>query len=277
MAKIKTSSAETVAALLKAMIAAAAEAELLILAAHSRPVGEDGTEIKLDGTPVTKADKQSEAIIPQSLEEAFPHIPLIGEESVNAGVIPALGDGPFFLIDPLDGTKEFEKRGDDFTINIAFIEDGRPVIGVVLAPAHGELFTGSPMGAYKARRDEDGAYGACHVIAARSRPVKPVVIVSASRRPPELIAYLDSLEGPFEERQIGSLLKVCRIAEGKADIYPCPMSTSVWDTAASHAVLEAAGGRLCQWKDGAALQYDGKRFCTQNGFLNPHFIAFGAP
>lgn len=272
-------SGEAVSHLLEAMIAAACAAELLIMAAFRLPRHDGDVEIKHDGTPVTATDKQAEAVIRRSLGEAFPHVPLVGEESVSAGALPRIVDNRFFLIDPLDGTREFAKRSRDFTVNIAFVDGGRATHGVVLAPAHGELFTGSPAGAFKALRGDDARYVPAMAIRTRPCPARPTVIVSASRRPPALIAYLENL-GHHDRIEVGSLLKVCRIAEGMADLYPCPMDTSVWDTAASQVVLEAAGGSLRRWqegREGAALRYDAERFGSERGFLNPYFIARGEP
>lgn len=229
-------------------------------------------EQKNDASPVTQADRAGEEIILAGLRQLTPDIPVLAEESASEGNIPALGD-EFFLVDPLDGTKEFIKKTGDFTVNIALVSDGVPVLGVVYAPALRRLYAGGlPNGAWISAIGDDGALGAPQPIKARPTPKTGLVAVaSRSHRTPETDAYLDSLN-VAKFAAAGSSLKFCLIAEGKADVYPRFGRTMEWDTGAGQAVLEAAGGRVLSYPDGRALRY-GKK---ERGFDNPYFIAWGA-
>lgn len=203
---------------------------------------------KADASPVTAADEAAEKIILADLAALAPGVPVVAEESVSAGNVPKISlTDRFFLVDPLDGTREFVSHRDEFTVNIALIENGEPVLGVVLAPARRELFWGD----VKARRagridaDPDGtmpSLGAA--ISARLPPAHGLTAVaSRSHRTPETDAFLANY--PIAEFQsIGSSLKFCLVAAGQADIYPRIGTTMEWDTAAGHAVLAAAGGRV---------------------------------
>ena len=219
-------------------------------------------EAKVDESPVTEADRAAELIILAALARSAPGIPVIAEEEVAAGRIPAHGD-TYFLVDPLDGTKEFVRGGDDYTVNIALVEHGEPRLGVVYAPATGRLHGGVvDAGAWL----EEG--GTRKDIRTRNRSSDLVAVASKSHFTQNTADYLDSAVGACGHISIGSSLKFCVVAEGQADIYPRLSPTSEWDTAAGHAVLLAAGGRV-DGPDGQPLRY-GKR-----AFLNRAFVATG--
>ena len=217
-------------------------------------------EAKHDRSPVTEADRAAELIILGALARAAPGVPVIAEEEVAAGRIPEHGD-VFFLVDPLDGTKEFCRGGDDYTVNIALIEGLTPKLGVVFAPATGRLHGGIvDQGAWV-----DAGEGRTP-IHTRARGAETVAVASKSHLNQATIDYLQQAVGMCDYVAIGSSLKFCILAEGKADIYPRASPTSEWDTAAGHALLVAAGG-LVDGPDGAPLTY-GKR-----AFLNRAFVA----
>jgi 3'(2'), 5'-bisphosphate nucleotidase len=217
---------------------------------------------KADGSPVTASDHESETIILAALRRLAPDVPVVSEEAAAAGHAPAVG-ARFFLVDPLDGTKEFIGRNGEFTVNIALIEAREAVLGVVLAPARAHAWWGARGKGAKAR-DADGRVRA---IAVRRAPARPVAIASRSHRDPETQAFLDQA-GVAECISAGSSLKFCLVAEGKADLYPRFGRTMEWDVAAGHAVLAAAGGRVTT-RDGAPFLY------RKPGFENPPFIARG--
>ncbi len=227
-------------------------------------------EIKADDSPVTEADRRGEEIILAGLAGLAPDIPVLAEESASEGKIPELGRR-FFLVDPLDGTKEFITRTGEFTVNIALVENGKPAFGVVYAPAINTLFAGGPNGAWKAGVDAKGEIGGRKAIHVRKAPAEGLIAVaSRSHRSPETDAYLDTLK-VADFTAAGSSLKFCLIAEGAADIYPRFGRTMEWDTGAGQAVLEAAGGRVLAHPENTPLLYGKKA----RGFDNPHFIAFG--
>ena len=217
-------------------------------------------EAKNDRSPVTEADRAAELVILSVLARAAPGIPVIAEEEVAAGRIPAHGD-IYFLVDPLDGTKEFVRGGDDYTVNIGLIENGAPTLGVVFAPATGRLHGGSV---------GEGAWldagGGRSAIRTRQRGEQITAVASKSHLNQATIDYLEAAVGTCGYVSVGSSLKFCILAEGQADIYPRAAPTSEWDTAAGHAVLLAAGG-LVDGPDGDPLRY-GKR-----AFLNRAFVA----
>ncbi len=219
-------------------------------------------EAKRDKSPVTEADRAAELIILAALARAAPGVPVIAEEEVAAGRIPAHGD-IYFLVDPLDGTKEFVRGGDDYTVNVGLIVDGLPRLGVVFAPASGLLHGGvAGEGAWV----EEGS--GRRAIAARD-PGDPLVAVASKSHFNQATAdYLAAAASGCGHVAIGSSLKFCVVAEGRADIYPRLSPTSEWDTAAGHAVLLGAGGRV-DGPDGAPLRY-GKR-----AFINRGFVATG--
>jgi len=217
-------------------------------------------ESKRDASPVTEADRAAELIILTALARAAPGVPVIAEEEVAAGRIPA-HDETYFLVDPLDGTKEFVRGGDDYTVNIGLIEGGTPKLGVVFAPATGRLHGGClGSGAWL---DEGRGRLA---ISTRERGEAPTAVASKSHLNQATIDYLEAAVGKCDYVSVGSSLKFCIVAEGQADIYPRAAPTSEWDTAAGHAVLLAAGG-LVDGPDGEPLRY-GKR-----AFLNRAFVA----
>ncbi|MBI1366214.1 MAG: 3'(2'),5'-bisphosphate nucleotidase CysQ [Alphaproteobacteria bacterium] len=241
-------------------------------AALSVYAGDFGFEKKEDASPVTEADRLCEEIILRGLAALAPAIPVLAEESAAEGRIPDLGS-VFFLVDPLDGTKEFISRNGEFTVNIALVRDEKPVLGVVYAPAIRRLYAGArSLGALRIDIDEQGAAGPKQAIAARPAPEKGLVAVaSRSHRSPETDDFLKTLK-IAEFAAAGSSLKFCLIAEGAADVYPRLGRTMEWDTGAGQAVLEAAGGRVEVYPSGEPLRY-GKK---SRGFDNPHFIAWGA-
>lgn len=223
------------------------------------------TIAKADQSPVTEADHAAEALILTGLRAATPDIPVIAEEEMAAGRAPVPG-GCFWLVDPLDGTREFAKGRDEFTVNVGLVREGRAVLGAVAVPALGELFGGIP------------GQGAWKRVAAGQHPI------ACRRPPPEGLAVLASAHHANDTRldeylagrhvasvgKIGSALKICRVAEGAADLYPRFGRTMEWDTAAPQAVLEAAGGRL-QTLDGGVLAY------AKPGWDNPGFVCTGLP
>lgn len=222
-------------------------------------------EAKADQSPVTEADKRAEDLILRAIREGITNdFPLVGEESVAAGNSPVVGDRPFWLIDPLDGTKEFVSRNGEFTVNIALIESGIPTLGVVHLPVTGDTYMATRAGVFA----QYGADGAAIQISCRSAPESGMIaMASRSHSTPEVDAYLEGL--PVAQRiSSGSSLKFCRIAEGRADVYPRFGPTMEWDTAAAHAVLMYAGGEIIT-AEGAPLRYG------KPEFRNPFFIARG--
>ena len=219
-------------------------------------------ESKADSSPVTAADRAAELIILGALARAAPGVPVIAEEEVAAGRIPDHG-AIYFLVDPLDGTKEFVRGGDDYTVNIGLIVDGAPRLGVVFAPARNALHGG--LVGHGAWVQDDGDRRA---ISTRQRAEQVVAVASKSHFNQATAGYLEEAAGICEHVSVGSSLKFCILAEGRADIYPRLSPTSEWDTAAGHAVLLAAGGRV-DGPDGAPLTY-GKR-----AFINRGFVATG--
>ena len=218
---------------------------------------------KHDSTPVTDADERAEEIILAGLAELEPGLAVVAEEQASAGRVPEVGDHPFFLVDPLDGTREFVNRNGEFTVNIALIADSRPRLGVVHLPALEETYwCDASMRAWRRRHG-----GEAERIRCRQAPEALVVIASRSHRNAKTEAFLeDYCVG--EIVSAGSSLKLCRIAEGRADMYPRLGRTMEWDIAAGHAVLQAAGGSV-RTLDGAPLRYG------KPGFDNPHFVARG--
>lgn len=228
--------------------------------------GDLGVRAKTDKSPVTDADQAAEVIIVKGLRALTPDTPVVAEEEMAAGRVPVLKNGgPFWLVDPLDGTKEFIKRNGEFTVNIALIENGKPTVGIVLAPATGTLWRGI-VGEGADKREGDGRFTPIH-----TRPAPSNGLTACASRSHAIYSDLDiwfrSNNLTVADRvQAGSSLKFCLIAEGKADIYPRFGPTNEWDTAAGHAVLAAAGGEVVT-TDGQPLAYG------KPGFGNPHFIA----
>ena len=227
--------------------------------------GDHGERTKADQSPVTDADHAAEAVIVAGLRSLTPGLVVVAEEEMAAGHVPKLDGSPFWLVDPLDGTKEFIKKNGEFTVNIALIEDGKPTLGIVLAPVPETLWRGdAELGADKSEKD-----GGFTAISTRGAPSGGLV-ACASRSHSiynDLDIWFRNNDLTVTERiQAGSSLKFCLIAEGRADIYPRVGPTNEWDTAAGQGVLEAAGGEVVT-TDGHPLAYGKPRFS------NPHFIA----
>lgn len=228
---------------------------------------------KSDSSPVTEADRESETIILAGLRAAYPDIPCVAEEEVAAGIVPPDLDGAFFLIDPLDGTKEFVNRRTDFTVNIALIRDGVPEVGVVFAPCSGRFFSGRPGRAEAIEVDGDFRIVGRRRISVRTAVTPLAVVASRSHNTPETEAFIRDL-GAAEIVSVGSSLKFCLLAAAEADIYPRFGRTMEWDTAAGDAVLRAAGG-MTRTLDGEPLTYGKREQSDDADFANPHFIASG--
>jgi len=254
-------------ALLQSLIYSAQRAGGAIMAVYATDFA---VRDKADTSPVTAADEAAEKIILADLAAIAPNIPVVAEESVAAGRVPVIADR-FFLVDPLDGTREFISRRDEFTVNVALIEAGQPVLGVVYAPARHELFWGD-VRAGKAGHidaDPDGTMPSMGT-AIQARPVPAqglTAVASRSHRTPETDAFLANYS-VAEFLSIGSSLKFCLVAAARADIYPRVGTTMEWDTAAGHAVLAAAGGSVTGL-DGEPFTYG------KPGFRNGNFVARG--
>ncbi len=220
---------------------------------------------KADGSPVTAADHAAERIILPALRDLTPNIPVISEEEAAAGISPQLRGKRFWLVDPLDGTKEFIKQNGEFTVNIALIDDGAPVLGIVHVPVTGETYAAAGKGTATLAV----AGGTPRPIAVRKPPAEGLTVV-ASRSHGAGNALDDFLAGLTiaERRMAGSSVKLCLVARGDADLYPRLAPTMEWDIAAGHAVLLGAGGRV-ETLDGKPLRY------AKPGFLNPNFVAYG--
>lgn len=240
-------------------VEAAIKAAAVILDVYARPIH---AVAKSDGSPVTEADAAAEAIIIAHLKETG--LPVLGEESVAAGIIPKLGER-YFVVDPLDGTKEFIKRNGEFTVNIGLVEHGKPSMGVVLAPVTGEIFVGDAGGAWTGRV-ADGVVTEKRAITVGWLP--RLRIVASRSHGHEALEKLCQTLDVESDVSVGSSLKFCLLARGDAQLYPRFTPTCEWDTAAGQAVLEAAGGAVVTL-DGAPMRY-GKH---ELNFLNPYFVA----
>jgi 3'(2'), 5'-bisphosphate nucleotidase len=243
---------------------------------------------KADLSPVTAADEAAEAVILEGLERLCPGVPVVAEESVSQGRLPDLEGGSFFLVDPLDGTKEFIAGRDEYTVNIALISDGAPIAGVIAAPRQGLLWRGVTGGAaerlrltFPARAAEASERKVIHV---RPAPAQLRVATSRSHLDGATQAYMSRLP-VGEQYMCGSSVKFCHLAEGSADIYPRLAPTCEWDIAAGIAILAAAGGRAVA-PDGGSLRFGGNSGnsgsdgsgsggSSGNKFLVPGFIAAG--
>ena len=228
---------------------------------------------KEDRSPVTEADERAEAIILSELAKACPGIPVIAEESVAAGRVPRIEGGAFILVDPLDGTKEFISKQVDFTVNIALVENGTPVLGAVYAPALKTAYLGGNGTAEKLVIGDDHRVLRRERISTRAVSTPPVAVASRSHGSAETEAFLRR-SGACDIRCIGSSLKFCLLAEGAADLYPRFGRTMEWDTAAGDAVLRAAGGVTLDL-DGEPLSYGKIGRTGMIDFANPDFIAWG--
>jgi 3'(2'),5'-bisphosphate nucleotidase len=219
---------------------------------------------KADTSPLTEADLQADACIRQHLQSLFPHVPILSEESAA----PSSPSQQFFLVDPLDGTKEFISQNGEFTVNIALIQHGIAVAGIVLAPALNELFfAATQLGAWKRLNGTLSQLTPINQAIDTSQPLR--VLGSRSHGSEAMDAWLLALQHPYDLQATGSSLKFCRIAEGAADVYPRFGPTSQWDTAAGQCIVEAVGGSVLS-TNGQALRYG-----LELPILNPHFLAAG--
>lgn len=225
------------------------------------------SELKADNSPVTKADYAAERIILKGLARAAPTLYTISEEEAASGHFPHIGER-FFLVDPLDGTREFLNHNGEFTVNIALIENHQPVLGVVYAPALGRLFFATETQAFESRNG-----GSAEQIRARNVPSNPIIITSRSHQTKNDV----EVQKKYNASNIilmGSSIKFCIIAAGEADLYPRTGRTMLWDIAAGHAILRAAGGDL--QTDGDDISYGKKPLVKMNDCANPPFLAHGA-
>lgn len=223
---------------------------------------------KDDASPVTEADLRADRVIRNGLERHFPGVFILSEESVSEG--PQDADR-FFLIDPLDGTKDFLKRNGEFTVNIALIEGGAPIVGVVLVPALGQLFfAAQDLGAFKQDNTGVKAISTAKPLHGGAKDAVLRVMGSRSHGDKKVNDWLSTLKSEYTFVAAGSSLKFCRIAEGQADVYPRFGLTSQWDTAAAQAVLEVAGGAVID------LRGERLRYGLDRPLLNPEFLALGS-
>ncbi len=254
----------------------AADLDLDFLSATAREAGKAILEVyetdfdveaKADESPLTEADLRSHKLITKRLSERYPEIPILSEESSQQAAYEVRKDWPmYWLVDPLDGTKEFVKRNGQFTVNIALIENNKPAAGVVFAPVLDWLFVGSPAGAYKV---EGGGEAVALTASAEKNGDKIVIVGSRSHPSKELEAFVEEQKehyGEVEFVAMGSSLKLCMVAEGKADIYPRFGPTMEWDTAAAHAVVSASGRRVIAHGSDEDLPYN------KENLLNGWFI-----
>lgn len=228
---------------------------------------------KPDASPVTEADRAAERIILDGLRSAFPSIPCVAEEEAAAGILPADLGEDFFLVDPLDGTREFVGGGGDFTVNIALVRNGVPEIGVVYAPSSRRFFSGRPGRAEQIELDEKDRVSARRMISVRVGSSPLTIVASRSHRTPETDSFIRGIKAA-EIVSVGSSLKFCLLANGEADLYPRFGRTMEWDTAAGDAILRAAGG-LTTTLDGKPLAYGKRNQPNDADFANPFFIARG--
>ncbi len=220
---------------------------------------------KPDKSPLTEADLAAHHIIVNKLQSLTPEIPVLSEESADIPYDTRSQWQTYWLIDPLDGTREFIKRNGEFTVNIALIHEGRAVLGVVYVPVSQITYYGdSEHGAFK--MDANGNSSAIQVISEHQTPLQ--VAGSRSHAGDSLLQFLNKL-GEHEIVSMGSSLKLCLVAEGKADVYPRLGPTSEWDTAAAQAVVEAAGGKVTDTNMNPLI------YNTKESFLNPYFFVFG--
>lgn len=223
-----------------------------------------GIQIKSDNSPLTKADLAAHNIIVADLKQITPDVPILSEESADIPYSERSKWNKYWLVDPLDGTKEFIKRNGEFTVNIALIENGNPILSVVYVPVLNIAYTAAKgYGAFKKTNDERQQIST-------HKPARniPVVVGSRSHISEDVKNYLGKL-GEHEMTAMGSSLKFCLVAEGKADLYPRLGLTSEWDTAAAQCIVEQAGGRVVTLNN-ETLLYNGK-----DSLLNPYFMVYG--
>lgn len=248
--------------LLRAVAGVARDAGAAILEVYSRDFS---VQEKEDESPLTEADLAAHALISRRLTELSPLLPTLSEEDVKGFQGPNQA-GRYWLVDPLDGTKEFVKRNGEFTVNIALIENGRPVLGVVFAPVLDTMYLAlQGMGAYKQIGE-----GACEQIrVAEHDPERAWKVVGSRSHAEDSLADILQKLGSYEMLSMGSSLKFCMVAEGSADVYPRLGLTSLWDTAAAQCVVEQAGGRVVE------LSGDTLGYGNVSEVLNPFFVAHG--
>lgn len=236
---------------------------------------------KSDGSPVTRADRETEAILTAALGRIAPGVPIIGEEAVNAGSIPAFDDIAF-LVDALDGTKEFVRGGDDFTVNVALVRNHVPVFGIVFAPAMGRLFATAGEGQAVQGRIEPArlagnAQVALKPISTSEPEARGLRVVSSRSARSQATEALLARFAIATDVRMGSSVKFGLIASGEADLYPRLGPTNAWDIAAGHAVLSAAGGTVTNTRGEPLTYLDASRLHAPEPFLNPSFVAWGRP
>ena len=257
--------------LLDALTAVAVRAAQTILGFAAAPV----VRLKMDGSPVTAADEAAEALILEELARILPGVPVISEEAVGRGHIPTLGD-TFVLVDPLDGTREFIAGRPEYTVNIAIVVNGLPMLGVIATPPDGLIWRGVVgKGAERLIVPPGGAFDASvktvPIHARRASAEGLVAALSRSYPDPATNAFVDRLPGA-KRRTCGSSVKFCWLAEGSADVYPRLAPPNEWDIAAGHAIVLAAGGAMIR-TDGEAFRYG----AADRKFRAPAFIAWGDP
>jgi 3'(2'), 5'-bisphosphate nucleotidase len=258
---------DTAASLIQPLTDLVVRAGAAILAVNRGAMKIDG---KLDGSPVTEADLAADRIIADGLARLIPQIPALSEERVDLAR-PHQYDGSFFLIDPLDGTKEFVAGRSEFTVNLALVTNGTPLLGIIGAPALGLIWRG--LVGRGAERLTTGT-SVAEPIHTRTHPKRGepwIVAVSRSHGDSRTAAFIDARPGAIR-KMLGSAVKFGQVAEGGADIYPRLAPTSEWDVAAGHAVVTAAGGKITDGQ-GNDLQFGRRR----EGFIVPEFIAWGDP
>jgi 3'(2'), 5'-bisphosphate nucleotidase len=254
-------------------LALQAGAEIMAVRAERFDVSE-----KADGSPVTEADQRAEKVIVSGLLKHFPDIPVVAEEMCCGGGAPKDLGGAFFLVDALDGTREFCAGRDEFTVNIALVRQFIPVLGVIFSPATHVLYAGEHNGAgegsaFKRKISANGGMEEAVSITARMTSGPQTVLATRSHMTPETRSFLDGCKGA-DLRSIGSSLKFCLLAAGEADTYPRFGTTMEWDTAAGDAILRAAGGRT-ETLDGAPLTYGKRGQAGMADFQNPFFVSRG--
>lgn len=234
-----------------------------------RRAGDIDVTIKDDNSPLTEADRDAHEIIIAELKRFTPSIPILSEESDGISVDERLSWSRYWLVDPLDGTKEFIKRNGEFTVNIALINNGAPELGIVHVPVTNISYLGKTgVGAWKVAAT--GEADAISITNFDLNPGQVRIVASRSHSGDLLDQLINTMEaelGKAEVVSMGSSLKICLLAEGKADIYPRLAPTSEWDTAAAHAVLAAAGGDIVD------TEFQALRYNQKESMLNPHFIA----
>jgi len=255
-------------ALLNAVKDISVEAGNAILTIYDRD-GDLDITTKENDSPLTEADLAAHRIIVDALRELTPALPILSEESRAVSWQERQSWQTYWLVDPLDGTKEFISRNGEFTVNIALIDQGRPALGVVYVPVKGIVYFGSPEGAFK---EEDGKRESIQTAKIEDNQHTIAVVASRSHKGEELENWLERAAVKFPQMKLvsmGSSLKICLVAEGLADIYPRLALTSEWDTAAAQAVLEAAGGILTD------TDFNIYRYNKKEDILNPFFFAIG--